>query len=358
MEIKRHLRRFAPAFATVLALWGCTPENEELPALDLRVERGEWALKQAAADLKAGLSPQEVYQNRFAPYRDLYIRWFYPEVWDPTAFDTLPTQSIDDELTQMLVPLAQDEHWMRLVDSTLAVFPPNYDFKAVLEKPFRRAMMHFPDFAAPTVLTFSFPPDPQFPPEYAVSTQQAFWAKNYLGIGLNCFAGPKFPMRPAQTPIYIAARFEPKYLPVTVMKSLVSRRQRKITPAQSPKFLDWMIHFGIQNYCMDVLMPETHDSLKIYYSGAQLKWCQEFVREIFHDLAPLFYEQNPLKYQKYINESPYTSGLAQESAPRLGEYMGWQIVRAYMKKHPETTLEQLLNVEDYLTILKEAGYKP
>jgi hypothetical protein len=341
-----------------LGTWACTSEREELPALDLKVERGEWALKQAANDLRAGLSPQEVYHNRFAPYRQLYIRWFYPEVWDSTAFDTLPIHVIDDELTRMLIPLAQDEHWMKLVDSTLKVFPPDYDFKSLLETPFRRAMKHLPDLPAPHVVTFVFPPDPRMPPEYATATQQVFWAKEFVGLGLNCFAGPKFPFRPAQTPVFISTRFSPKYLAVTTLKNLCSRRQKRITPAQSPQFLDWMIHTGIQNYCLDVLLPEVHDSLKIYYSGSQLRWCQEFTREIYHDLAPLFYEKNPLKYQKYISESPFTSGLAQESAPRLGEYLGWQIVRAYMKKHPEITLAQLLKTQDYSSILKESGYKP
>jgi len=38
--------------------------------------------------------------------------------------------------------------------------------------------------------------------------------------------------------------------------------------------------------------------------------------------------------------------------------MGWQIVKVYMKKHPEMTLKQLLALDNAQEVLEQSGYKP
>jgi hypothetical protein len=41
----------------------------------------------------------------------------------------------------------------------------------------------------------------------------------------------------------------------------------------------------------------------------------------------------------------------QESAPQLGVWLGWNIVRQYMERHPEVTLNGLLSEGDHQKIL-------
>lgn len=48
-----------------------------------------------------------------------------------------------------------------------------------------------------------------------------------------------------------------------------------------------------------------------------------------------------------------------EGAPgRIGIWVGWQMVRAYMDAHPETNIHQLLLMTEGLDFLQESGYKP
>jgi hypothetical protein len=72
----------------------------------------------------------------------------------------------------------------------------------------------------------------------------------------------------------------------------------------------------------------------------------------------LLYSTDELKYSKFLNEAPFTSGLDNESAPQLGVWTGWQIVRKYMEENPKITLAQLMNDKDYQKILKLSKYKP
>ena len=47
-----------------------------------------------------------------------------------------------------------------------------------------------------------------------------------------------------------------------------------------------------------------------------------------------------------------------EAPGRTGDYIGWQIIRAYMKRYPETTLSDLIKMNDSQTILEKSKYKP
>jgi hypothetical protein len=126
--------------------------------------------------------------------------------------------------------------------------------------------------------------------------------------------------------------------------------------------LSKMIYNGKIMYYMDQVFPDMSDTTKIGYTGAQLKWCQQFESNIWAYFLNenLLYETDYLKIQKYLTEAPFTPGLGEksESAPKLAIWTGWQIIRKYMEKHPDTTLPQLMAMTDAQKILNEANYKP
>jgi len=55
--------------------------------------------------------------------------------------------------------------------------------------------------------------------------------------------------------------------------------------------------------------------------------------------------------------SKFRLELDSESPGRLGRYVGWQIVRAFMDKNPEVTLTELLDIPAD-EIFKKSNYKP
>ncbi len=61
-----------------------------------------------------------------------------------------------------------------------------------------------------------------------------------------------------------------------------------------------------------------------------------------------------------LAEAPFTPGIGEnsDSAPKLAVWTGWQIVRMYMEKNPDVTLQQLLQEKDPQKILTESKYKP
>ncbi len=121
-----------------------------------------------------------------------------------------------------------------------------------------------------------------------------------------------------------------------------------------------MIYHGKIMYFMDAMLPEHPDSLKIGYTAKQLDFCK--ANEVgfwtfFVERKLLFSTELHVK-RRYIKDAPYTADFSADSPGRTGIWMGWQIVRSYMKKHPEITLEALMDNDNYQAILNRSGYDP
>jgi len=68
------------------------------------------------------------------------------------------------------------------------------------------------------------------------------------------------------------------------------------------------------------------------------------------------FDNNLRTITQWVNDGPFTNGLPQESPSRVGIYMGWQLVKHYMDRHPDTELKELIKMKDYNKIL--SAYKP
>ena len=73
---------------------------------------------------------------------------------------------------------------------------------------------------------------------------------------------------------------------------------------------------------------------------------------------PRVLQQNPQGVSKMMTDAPFTSGFAAESPGRLGAYLGWMIVRAYMKEADGVTLKQIMEDANAKDILKISKFKP
>lgn len=125
-------------------------------------------------------------------------------------------------------------------------------------------------------------------------------------------------------------------------------------------FLSEITYMGKIMYLTDALLPNVHDSLKIQYSEQQLDYCiqNEFNVWSYFAAQKLLYNTNQAEIMKFTSEGPFTSAFSKEAPPRIGYWIGWQIVRQFMKNNPEISIEQLMKDRDAQKILNKAKYKP
>ena len=233
-----------------------------------------------------------------------------------------------------------------------SVFPETDKEDAELTDAFRRIKYYFPQKTLPKVYSF-----------YSGFEAQTTIGNSYIGVGLDLFLGADSRFYPALTksyPHYLSRSFNPENIVPRIIEAMA--REDMFPEADSSKtLLSKMVYNGKIMYLMDEVLPDVADTVKIGYTGAQLKWCNDFRKDIWAYFLDenLLYEADYPKIQKFLTAAPFTPGLGEknESAPKLAVWVGWQIVREYMDKHPEITLPALMADKDAQKILNDSKYR-
>jgi len=178
------------------------------------------------------------------------------------------------------------------------------------------------------------------------------------GIGLDMYLGENFPgYNPEIFPDYIRRQFSRAYMPVRLAKVVA---QNAMTTAPGQRLLEVMLYNGKQLYVVDCLLPQVPDSLKMGYTSAQMMGTEANEQAVWARILTqnLLYSTDADQFKKLVTPSPNAPIAFQEAPGEIGNWLGWQIVKAYMKRHPETKMEQLLNFSDAQKFLEQAKYKP
>lgn len=220
------------------------------------------------------------------------------------------------------------------------------DIKAELTEAFKKYHYHFPKKKIPTIVTFvsGF--------AYGVVATDSV-----LGIGLDRYLGSDYIYYTKMAwPKYITSRSQKKYIVADAMQGWIGTEFEVNNPKKI--LLNDMIHQGKIMYALDATV-NVHDTLKIIYTKPQYDWAKfnEFdVWKYMVDKKVLF-TSNASEIAKFLNDGPFTSGLPKESPPRLGVFIGWQIVKSYMNNN-KVTLQELMQEQDAQKILNKSKYKP
>ncbi len=124
--------------------------------------------------------------------------------------------------------------------------------------------------------------------------------------------------------------------------------------------LNYTIFYGKIYYSVNALLPNTPDSLLIGYTTNQLAYCKKYEKNLWGYFAEKnrLYETNMRTVQELTAEGPFTAAISKDCPPRIAMWVGWQIIKSYMEKNDNVTLEQLFNEKDAQKILSKSKYRP
>lgn len=241
----------------------------------------------------------------------------------------------------------QDPIWRELyteVQKKYADFEPE---KVELESLFKHIKYYFPQTKTPKVITVISEMD---------YNNKAIYADSLVIISLELYLGKNHKFY--QFPNYIKQNFEQRQILPDVVSSFLAR---KIAPVADKKMLSQMIYFGKQLYLKDLLLQNYSDAEKMGYTPEQLKWCEEnesYMWRYFIEKEMLYSDDQKL-IPRFISPAPFSKfylEIDNESPGRVGAWIGWQIVRSYMKNN-EVPIADLLKT-DAKEIFVKSKYKP
>lgn len=157
---------------------------------------------------------------------------------------------------------------------------------------------------------------------------------------------------------YTLSDFESDRIVVDLTESFA---MQKIAPPQDRMFISQMVYWGKIMYMKEMLLPETSDALKMNYSEDQMKWIESNEAQVWKHFveSKYLYDNDAKLVARFIQRAPFSKfylELDQESPGSVGVYIGWQIVRSYMKNNNVTLQE--LTLKDAKTIFEQSKYKP
>ena len=235
-------------------------------------------------------------------------------------------------------------------------FPNIKDFEEELTTAMKRYKFYFTKDTIPKFITFLSPLVINFP--FIEGTNQ-------IGIGLDMYLGSDFKPYHAynladQFPNYRIRKMRKDYLLRDLITAIVVKKTDKTKPGS--RLIDDMITEGKILYITEALIPQTPDSIKLGYTPEQTDWAAKYESEVWAKMvdSKSIYSTKQEDIRDYLNDGPFTTadGYGAGTAPRIGAYIGWQIIKKYMKKYPDTTLEQLVSLSDADDIVTKSRYKP
>lgn len=260
----------------------------------------------------------------------------YPYLFPTQNPDSIWLQKINNSEEQLLFKKSQE------------VFKNFDDEKLQIEELFQHISYYHPTFKSPKIITLITNLDYE---------NKIMYADSLLFVSLDMYLGKNDEVY-KDFPEYLSKNYDKSQLTVDIANAI---SEKFLVKSRNRQFIDDLINEGKKLYLLDSYLPSATDAQKIGYSNDEIEWISLNETQIWTYFIEnnLLYSTDAQLNKRFIENAPFSKfyiNIDKESPGRVGVWLGWQIVRSYMKNN-NVTLQQLLltNADE---IFKKSKYKP
>ena len=311
-------------FCLIFIFIGCSDNKK----IDAEIEKIQLQIKFDRFDLKFASVNKKEFPSFKKKYNYLFPTQFSDSVWMKRKNDTI--QSI-------------------LQKEVNRIFPSLNNIEKESESIYKHLIYNFPTIKVPKFLTLINNVDYQ---------NKIILTDTIVLVSLDTFLG-------SENKLYQGI---PDYIKKDMDKSrfgsiLVDKIANSIVkPPSSRFFLDRIIYKGKILLLKDFVIPLSSDEIKIGYSEEQISWAkqnEEYIWKYFIGNELLFKTDEDL-IDRFLIPAPFSKfylEIDNESPGKIGQWIGWQILRSFRKKNPSLKISDILNLSSE-ELFKRANYKP
>jgi hypothetical protein len=236
-----------------------------------------------------------------------------------------------------------------LYEMVMEKYPDLTEYEQGFSDAFKRFRYYFPEKELPEISTYVSGLIYELPVQFF---------DNNMIIALDMYLGADHDIyRQYGIPLYRIARMNSDHIVKDGMYELYYNHFLEL-PGEN--VLQRMIAKGKHLYFLDAMLPNTPDHIKIGYPAEKLEWCRSNESNIWAFMVQneLLFASDALTIRKFFTDGPFTSQFTGESPARIGEWVGWQIVRSYMNHNRQVTLQELTENDDAQMIFSKSRYRP
>lgn len=213
---------------------------------------------------------------------------------------------------------------------------------------FQHVKYYFPKTTIPKVITVIGEMD---------YNAKSIYADSLVVVALELYLGKNHKFY--EFPNYLKENFEERQIMPDVVSSF---SYRNIPNSIDKSLVAQMVFEGKQLYAKDLLLPEYTDAEKMGYTPEQIKWCEENEAYMWRYFIEneMLYNEDPKLRARFIAPAPFSKFFLEidnDSPGRVGAWIGWQMVRSYMKNNSDVSLAELFKLESK-EIFEKSKYKP
>lgn len=178
-------------------------------------------------------------------------------------------------------------------------------------------------------------------------------------VSLDYYLGKQGKYRPRLYQ-YLLNRYEPEDIVPSCMLIFGIGEQFNKTSLEDKTVLADMIAYGKSFYFAKRMLPCVPDSTFIWYSPGEIKGARQNEDLIWARLIDdqvLFSTSREIN-QKYLGERPRTLEVGEKCPGRIGQWVGWEIVKKYMQSHEGSSLQEMMAIPDPRQLFRDSHYKP
>jgi hypothetical protein len=335
---KRRMNRIFTFLFLLLFLFGCHRNplqiNVSNVQVDLKIKHLDVDLLRLKKDQVSAAIPE--LKKSFGDFFDIF------------TYRMISIGGSDSENFQESINSFISDSLIRNLELKVAEKVDTVQLRSELETAFKHYQYYFPNKQIPVIYTC-----------ISGFNQSVVTSENLIGISLDKYLGETSPFyEKLGLPEYKRRNMHVGKISSDVMYGWAVTEWPK--QENSNNLFSQIIQEGKTMYFIDAMLPETDDTLKIGFTRKQLEFCRANESKMWTYLAEhkQLYATDRMTIKRYIDDGPFTSTFTNESPARTGVWLGWQIVRSYMKQHPETKLADLMNNRDFQGILNQSGYQP
>lgn len=280
----------------------------------------------------------------------------FDELFRETNADNLP--KLKQDYPFMFSEKYPDSFWIertkdtlqiKLLDEVSKVFPDVRKQEEEIKSLFQHIKFYFPEFNPPRIITTT---------SFVDYRNRIIVTDTINLISLDCYLGSEHEFYQGIQK-YIRDDFNKDHIVVDLATEYANKYIYQHT---NKTLLDEMIYFGKELYFKDVVLPFKTEAERISYTQEQLEWAhanESYIWRYFVERELLFSTDSKLP-GRFINPAPFTKFYLEEidnkSPGKLGRYIGWQIVRAYMENNEVSLKEMLITLPE--DIFNNSKFKP
>jgi len=241
-----------------------------------------------------------------------------------------------------------DPIWKEVYDEVQKKYsnfePVHKEFDAL----FQHVKYYFPKTKMPKIITVIGEMD---------YNAKAIYADSLVIVALELYLGKDHKFY--EFPNYLKQNFEERQIMPDVVSSF---SYRNIPDSPDRSLVAQMVFEGKQLYAKDLLLPDYTDAEKMGYTPEQIKWCEEnegYMWRYFIE-NEMLYSDDPKLRTRFMTPAPFSKFFLEidnDTPGRVGAWIGWQMVRSYMKNNSNVSLADLFKT-DAKEIFEKSKYKP